>query len=181
MVTGAQSLTCWKCVDANLKSGVKNACSKYSVQQCPVDKDVCGSLVTTFYEGDKFSYMKSYKCMKKADVSSDLAKCRGLKSEFENALDDLKDYACAIETCNYGLCNGLIVPEKPWWKTEPTEAPEPDANYQLIDSDDRQASQSSTPYDHGDAARAIDGNRASSYPQGLKPLVEAIWLNSVVK
>ncbi|XP_063690535.1 plasminogen-like isoform X2 [Bolinopsis microptera] len=125
MVARAQSLTCWKCMDLNLESGVKNACSKYSVQQCPVEKDVCASLETTFYEGDRFSYMKSYKCLTKADVSSVLDKCRGLKSEFENAFDDLKDYACAIETCNYGLCNGLIVPEKPWWKTEPTEAPDP--------------------------------------------------------
>ncbi|XP_063690823.1 fucolectin-6-like [Bolinopsis microptera] len=37
---------------------------------------------------------------------------------------------------------------------------------QLIDSDDRQASQSSTPYNHGDAARAIDGNTANVYSQG---------------
>ncbi|XP_063692111.1 uncharacterized protein LOC134824257 [Bolinopsis microptera] len=110
MVARAQSLTCWKCLDENLKSGVKNACTKYSVQQCPTGKDVCASLATTFYEGNRFSYKKSYKCMKAADVSSELDKCRGLKSEFENALDDLKDYACAIETCNYGLCNELIVP-----------------------------------------------------------------------
>ncbi|XP_063686462.1 uncharacterized protein LOC134820171 [Bolinopsis microptera] len=110
MVARAQSLNCYKCQDANLKSGVENTCTKYSVQQCAAGKDVCASRATTFYEGSKFSYMKSYQCMTTADESSELDECMGFKSEFEDALDDLKAYACAIEKCNDDLCNGLIVP-----------------------------------------------------------------------
>ncbi|XP_063690821.1 uncharacterized protein LOC134823326 [Bolinopsis microptera] len=156
MVARAQSLNCFHCQDVNLESGVTNTCNSDSWLQCP-GGTVCSSLTVTFFEGERFSYMKNYKCMKAADVSSDLDKCRESKSDLENVLNDLKDYACAIETCDYdSLCNSRIIPEKP--------STEPETKYQLIDSDDRRASQSSTGWG-GNAARAIDGNTANSWTQ----------------
>ncbi|XP_063674201.1 plasminogen-like isoform X2 [Bolinopsis microptera] len=116
MVAGAQSLDCYQCRDVNLESGATNTCDSDSVHQCP-EGEVCSSLVVTFFEGARFGYMKNYKCMNRADVRSDLGTCRESKSEFANVLNDLTDYDCAIETCDYSLCNYRIIPEEPWWKS----------------------------------------------------------------
>ncbi|XP_063692067.1 plasminogen-like [Bolinopsis microptera] len=119
MVARAQSLDCYHgCRDVSLESGATNTCDSDSVDQCS-EGEVCSALEVTFYEGARFGYMKSYKCMNRADVWADLDTCRESKSEFAHILNDMTEYKCSYQTCDYDLCISLQSPEEPWWITKP--------------------------------------------------------------